>query len=70
MVTNIYEVTGLEGDTVAGTDLFTWFEGALRWSGIRPRFASQLQQGTFPWDPLEAVPPHRELERNGRRLER
>jgi pilus assembly protein CpaF len=72
VVTNIYEVTGLEGDTVAGTDLFTWSEGALRWSGIRPRFAGQLQEGTFPWDRLEAeaMPPHRELERNGRRLER
>ena len=72
VVTNIYEVTGLEGDTVAGTDLFTWSDGALRWSGIRPRFASQLQGGAFPWDRLEAdtVPLHRELERNGRRLER
>ncbi len=72
VVTNIYEVTGLEGDTVAGTDLFTWSDGALRWSGIRPRFASQLQGGAFPWDRLgpEAMPLHRDLERNGRRLER
>ena len=30
VVTSIYEVTGLEGDTVAGSDLFSLSEGGLR----------------------------------------
>ncbi|MCC6174085.1 MAG: CpaF family protein, partial [Chloroflexi bacterium] len=56
VVTNVYEVTGLEGDTVAGSDLFSLSEGGLRWSGIRPRFAPRLQGGAFPWDRLDGAP--------------
>jgi pilus assembly protein CpaF len=56
IITNVYEVTGLEGDTVAGSDLFSLAEGALRWTGIRPRFASRLHGGAFPWDRLDGAP--------------
>ena len=56
VVTNVYEVTGLEGDTVAGSDLFGLTEGALRWTGIRPRFAARLHGGAFPWDQLDRAP--------------
>jgi len=68
VVTNVYEVTGLEGDTVAGSDLFGLTEGALRWSGIRPRFAARLRGGAFPWDRLDRAPaPARAgLDGNGR----
>ncbi|MCC6387443.1 MAG: CpaF family protein [Dehalococcoidia bacterium] len=54
VITNIYEVTGLEGDTVAGSDLFALTDGLLQWTGIRPRFASRLHDGVFPWDRLSA----------------
>ncbi len=53
VVTNIYEVTGLEGAAVAGSDLFTVQDGALRWTGIRPRCAARLENGTFAWDRLD-----------------
>lgn len=66
VVTNIYEVTGLEGDTVAGSDLFALTEGALRWTGIRPRFAARLQGGTFPWDRMDVAPVGPALDLNGR----
>ncbi|RJQ12108.1 MAG: CpaF family protein [Dehalococcoidia bacterium] len=41
-VSSIYEVTGLEGDAIAGSELFRLEEGALRWSGIRPRREQRL----------------------------
>jgi pilus assembly protein CpaF len=69
VVTNIYEVTGLEGDTVAGSDLFTVTDGALRWTGIRPRCAARIGGGAFAWDRLEPVTPGPRLERNGLGLE-
>nr|HMS71907.1 ATPase, T2SS/T4P/T4SS family [Baekduia sp.] len=72
VVTNVYEVTGLEGDTVAGSDLFSLSEGALRWSGIRPRFAPRLHGGAFPWDRLDGAPASARAGRdgNGRGVER
>jgi pilus assembly protein CpaF len=64
VVTNIYEVTGLEGDVVAGSDLFRIEDGALRWSGIRPRCAPRLERNgvAFAWDRLAVG---EKLERNG-----
>lgn len=55
VVTNVYEVTGLEGDTVAGSDLFAVANGALSWTGIRPRFAERLHGGAFPWEELNGL---------------
>lgn len=72
VVTNIYEVTGLEGDTVAGSDLFALTDGALRWTGIRPRCASRLLGGAFPWNQTNhaSTSSGTDLGRNGRGLER
>ncbi|MCC6178026.1 MAG: CpaF family protein, partial [Chloroflexi bacterium] len=72
VVTNVYEVTGLEGDTVAGSDLFSLGDGVLRWTGIRPRFAARLQGGTFPWERSDGAPTSARagLNGNGRRRER
>ena len=42
LVSSIYEVTGLEGDAVAGSELFALEGGRLRWTGIRPRRDARL----------------------------
>ena len=49
-MSSIYEVTGLEEDAVAGSELFSLAEGSLRWTGIRPRCATRLGGAGFPWD--------------------
>jgi pilus assembly protein CpaF len=54
VITNVYEVTGLEGDTVAGSDLFAMVDGSLLWTGVRPRFAERLPGGAFPWGQLSS----------------
>ena len=54
VITSVYEVTGLEGDTVAGSDLFAIVDGSLRWTGIRPRFAERLPTDSFPWGQLSS----------------
>ena len=48
LVSSIYEVTGLEGDAVAGSELFALAGGRLRWTGIRPRRASRLLEAGYP----------------------
>jgi pilus assembly protein CpaF len=48
LVTSIYEVTGMEEETVAGSELFVIDEaGALRWTGIQPRCAELLDGAGF-----------------------
>ncbi len=47
LVSSIYEVTGLEGDAVSGSELFCLEEGRLRWSGIRPRRAARLEASGY-----------------------
>jgi pilus assembly protein CpaF len=47
LVSSIYEVTGLEGDTVAGSELFALEGAVLRWTGIRPRFEERLRAAGF-----------------------
>jgi pilus assembly protein CpaF len=42
LVSSIYEVTGLEGDAVAGSELFALEGGRLHWTGIRPRREARL----------------------------
>ena len=42
VVSSIYEVTGLEGDAVAGSEIFRLEGGRLEWTGIRPRRESRL----------------------------
>ena len=49
LISSIYEVTGLEEDAIAGSELFAFHDGALRWTGIRPRSAERLR-GRFAWD--------------------
>lgn len=39
---SIYEVTGMEGDRIAGSELFSLHEGRLTWTGIRPRREARL----------------------------
>ena len=48
VVESIYEVTGLEGDALAGSELFALAGATLRWTGIRPRCAERLD-GRFAW---------------------
>ncbi len=49
LVASVYEVTGMEEDAVAGSELFALSEGRLRWTGIRPRCAGRLNGAGFPW---------------------
>ena len=56
VVASVYEVTGLEGDAVAGSEIFTWRNGALCWTGIRPRCAERLAEHGVPW--LMEAPSH------------
>ena len=48
LVASIYEVTGMEGGAVSGSELFRVEGGALRWTGIRPRCAERLEAAGFP----------------------
>ena len=48
VVASIYEVTGLEGDQVSGSEIFAQDGGRLRWSGIRPRRSERLLQAGYP----------------------
>lgn len=50
LVASIYEVTGLEEDAVAGSEIFALGDGSLQWTGIRPRSAARLHGAGFPWD--------------------
>jgi pilus assembly protein CpaF len=56
LVASIYEVTGMEQDAVAGSEVFSLGDtgGALAWTGIRPRCAGRLHGGGFPWDQIRA----------------
>ena len=47
-VSSIYEVTGLEGDQVSGSELFALQGGRLEWTGIRPRRSERLLQAGYP----------------------
>lgn len=47
-VSTIYEVTGSEGDQVAGTEIFAVDGGQLRWTGMRPRREPQLLAAGYP----------------------
>ena len=47
-VSSIYEVTGLEGDAIAGSEIFTLEDGQLRWTGIRPRREGRLIAAGYP----------------------
>lgn len=47
-VSSIYEVTGLEGEAIAGSELFAREAGRLRWTGIRPRREARLAAAGYP----------------------
>ncbi|PKN81918.1 MAG: type II secretion system protein E [Chloroflexi bacterium HGW-Chloroflexi-9] len=47
VVSSIYEVTGLEGDAVAGSEIFRLEGGRLERTGIRPRRESRLVAAGF-----------------------
>ncbi len=40
-------MTGLEGEAIAGSELFAREHGELRWTGIRPRREERLAAGGF-----------------------
>jgi pilus assembly protein CpaF len=51
LVASLYEVTGLEEDAVAGSELFSLGDGGrLSWTGIRPRCAARVQDPGLPWE--------------------
>lgn len=50
LVSSIYEVAGLEDGVVTGSEVFSWGERGLAWTGIRPRCSPRLPGGPFPWD--------------------
>ncbi len=54
-VSSIYEVTGIEGQQVAGSELFALAGGRLEWTGIRPRRSQRLLQAGYP-GPAGAAP--------------
>ena len=47
-VSSIYEVTGIEGSQVAGSELYALAAGRLEWTGIRPRRSERLLQAGYP----------------------
>lgn len=47
-ISSIYEVTGIEGDQVSGSEIFAHDGGRLRWSGIRPRRSERLLRAGYP----------------------
>jgi len=47
-VSHVLEVSGLEGDAIAATDLFTLdADGRLAWTGIRPRREARLEAAGY-----------------------
>jgi pilus assembly protein CpaF len=50
LVSSIYEVTGLEEDAIAGSELYARVDGDLQWTGIRPRNAERMEGRGFPWE--------------------
>lgn len=44
---HIYEVTGIEGDTIAGSEIFALRDGQLAWTGIRPRIEQRLADAGY-----------------------
>ena len=55
LVTSIFEVTGVEGDAVLGSELFALDGDALRWTGIPPRRERRLRAAG--WEGLRAEAP-------------
>ncbi len=51
LVETIFEVTGLEGTTVVGNDLYRRDGGELRWTGTRPRCEAKIRAKglSLPW---------------------
>lgn len=54
VVSSIYEVTGQEGETVVGSELFTREGGDLRWCGIRSRRERRLLDAGWTGPPGDA----------------
>jgi DNA-binding XRE family transcriptional regulator len=56
-VAGVFEVTGMEGDVVAGQDL--WVSdaatGRLAWSGLRPRCLARIADRGVPYEPPPAA---------------
>ena len=52
-VSSIYEVTGMEEGTIAGTYIYTIESDELVWQGIRPRAADVIRRRGFPWESAE-----------------
>jgi pilus assembly protein CpaF len=52
-VVSVFEVTGLEGDTLAGNDLWTYDSGRDRlvWSGIPPRCLAKMRARGVAYEP-------------------
>jgi pilus assembly protein CpaF len=50
-ITAIFEVTGLEGTTIVGNELYRREESELVWTGIRPRCEAQIRAAglRLPW---------------------
>ncbi|MYH41402.1 MAG: CpaF family protein [Chloroflexi bacterium] len=53
-VSSIYEVTGIEGAQVAGSELFALSGGHLEWTGIRPRRSERLLRAGYPGPGISA----------------
>jgi len=47
LVSSVYEVTGLEGEAFAGSELFALDGSSLSWTGIRPRRHERLRAAGF-----------------------
>ncbi len=48
VLASVYEVTGMEGEAVAGNELFALDQGVLRWTGIRARREARLLAAGYP----------------------
>jgi Flp pilus assembly CpaF family ATPase len=53
LVTSVYEVTGMEGDVIAGNELWVRDEagGRLTWTGIQPRCLSKFKARGVAYSP-------------------
>jgi len=55
VVTEVFEITGLEGGELTGHQLWAWQDGRLMRTGLRPRCLEQIAEAEIPYDWSDAA---------------
>jgi len=55
VVTEVFEITGLEGGELTGHQLWAWQDGRLARTGLRPRCLEQIAEAEIPYDWSDAA---------------